>query len=490
MAPGGGEDRLRSVKPKPSTSVGYAAAFAFVAAAIALLKLLPHTTDATTALCLLVSVFLVAWIWESGPGALAALLATLGFNFFFLPPLFTFTIAESRNVVALFVFLGAGLLVGRLSAIGRLRLRQIETERGELIALTDLSQAFLSDANRESLAGLAASRLQRALGCRKVAILIGTSSGALERRVELGEGEIREDLADLAWRQGNSAAFPSELGGLDLYLPIPLGVQRIGCLALRGLERSERMAEGCAALLGLAFEREKFLRLTREAEEIRVREELKSTFLAALAHDLKTPVATALGATENWEAESGESDKSRQVRDALGRLRRLVDDLMNVVRLESGSAAPHLERVGCEAVVEAVVARYGDALAERPFSVEVPPAGLEVLADPAQLTEAIGLGLENAARHSRPGSPIRISACLEGGTVLFRVDDAGPGIPPEARGRVLGKFVRLEGGGVAGSGLGLYIAQQLVSLGGGSLRLLDSPEGGTRFEIAIPEVGR
>ena len=319
---------------------------------------------------------------------------------------------------------------------------------------------------------------------------MGTVDGVLDRRVELGDGTIREDLAELAWRQGNSAAFPSELGGIDLYLPIPLGVQRVGCLVARGLERSERMAEGCAVLLGLALEREKYLKLTREAEQVRVREEMKSTFLAALAHDLKTPVATALGATENWEAETGGNDKSRQVREALGRLRRLVDDLMNVVRLESGAASPHLERIGCAAVTEAVVARYGELLAERPFSVEPPAGSPEVLADPAQLTEAIGLGLENAAKYSRPGSPIRISVECGEGKVFFRVDDAGPGIPPEERERVFGKFVRLDGGGTAGSGLGLYIARHLAGLCGGALRLLDSPTGGTRFEIEVPEAPR
>ncbi len=225
------------------------------------------------------------------PGVLAALLATLGFNFFFLPPLYTFTIQDPRNVAALFVFLVSGLLIGRLSALSRRRLELLETERRDLIALTQLSQGFLSDTNRETLLGVAADRLRQALVCEQVAILLADDKGELSQRIETASVSFREDIAELAFRQGNSAAFPSELGGTDIYLPIPVGLQRAGVLVARGLRASERMAEACALLLGLAVERERFLRLTLAAEETRTSEQMKSTLLAQLAHDLKTPVA-------------------------------------------------------------------------------------------------------------------------------------------------------------------------------------------------------
>ncbi len=327
--------------------VGYPAAVVAVGATIGLLKLFPQLNESSVALLLLLAVFFCASIWQSGPGVVAALLATLGFNFFFIQPLYTLTVQDPRNVAALFVFLISGLLIGRLSAMSRRRLELLEAERRDLIALTQLSQGFLADTNRESLLGVAADRLRQALHCREVAILLADEKGGLGRRVETAGTVFREDLAELAYRQGNSAAFPSDLGGTDIYLPIPVGLQRAGTLVARGLQSSERMAEACALLLGLAVERERFLALARAAEETRTSEQMKSTLLAQLAHDLKTPVAAARGAIENWEADSGGSEASRAAGTQLDALSRRVGELMDLVRLDSGAARPRPERVTC-----------------------------------------------------------------------------------------------------------------------------------------------
>ncbi|MET0618994.1 MAG: DUF4118 domain-containing protein, partial [Thermoanaerobaculia bacterium] len=245
----------------PPRWIGYPASVLVVAATIALLKLFPALTDSSIALLLLLAVFLCASVWQSGPGVVAALLATAGFNFFFLPPLYTFTIQDPRNVAALFVFLVSGLLIGRLSALSRRRLRLLEAERRDLIALTQLSQGFLSDTNRETLLGVAADRLRQALDCAQVGILLADEKGNLSQRIETAAIAYRDDIADLAFRQGNSASYPSDLGGTDIYLPIPVGLTRAGVLVARGLRSSERMAEACALLIGLAVERERFLRL-------------------------------------------------------------------------------------------------------------------------------------------------------------------------------------------------------------------------------------
>jgi len=441
--------------------IGYPAALLVVGATIELLKLFP--------------------------GVLAAFLATLGFNFFFLPPLYTFTIADPRNVTALFVFLVSGLLIGRLSALSRRRLELLEAERRDLIALTQLSQGFLADTNRESLLGVAAHRLREVLQCQQVAILLADEKGVLARRVETPGAELREDLAELAHRQGNSAAYPSDLGGTDIYLPIPVGLQRAGVLVARGLRSSERLAEACALLLGLAVERERFLALARAAAETRTSEQMKSTLLAQLAHDLKTPVAAARGVIENWEADSGGSDASRMAGAQLDTLGRRIGELMDLVRLDSGTAKPRPERVTCGEIVEAAVARFGEALAGHALFLEPPPPDLAVEVDPAQMTEALGHGLENAARYSPAGSTIHVSVAEDETNVFFRVADQGRGVPAEERERVFDRFVRLEDAGrLPGSGLGLSIARSLVELNGGHLRLREAEGGGALFEIALP----
>ena len=168
----------------------------------------------------------------------------------------------------------------------------------------------------------------------------------------------------------------------------------------------------------------------------------------------------------------------------------VVDDeagLRKVVRLDSGIAHPRRERVSCGAIVEAAIARFGDVLADHSLFLDVPAPEITVEVDPAQLTEALGHGLENAARYSPAGSEIRVSVEAEGERVLFRVEDRGPGIPESEREHVFERFVRLpQAQNVPGTGLGLPIAKSLVEANGGTLTLQASAPGGTLFEISLP----
>lgn len=459
-----------------------------MALTLAVLKAFPRLTDASIALILLLSVFLSAWLWESGPGVLAAVLATAGLNFFVFPPLHTFAIEDEQNVAALVVFLVSGLLIGRLSALSRERLRQVEAERADLARLTQLSQAFFSDTlwDGDALLEIAAERLRGALQAQSVSIRLAGPEGSLAPAASGDSGE-GGDPAVRAFRQGAAVARPSPDGGTDIYVPIPVGVRRAGVLIARAMRSSDRMAHGCAVLVGLALERERLLRLELEAEETKVSDQMKSTLLAALAHDLKTPVAATRAAIENWAAEAGASDASRLAVGQLHTLTRRIDELMEVVRLDSGVARPRREIVTAGAIIEAALARFADALSENALAVDVPDENLRVQVDPSQITEALGHGLENAARYSPSGSEIAVSAAASNGVVLLRVSDRGPGIPPSERERVFERFVRLPApASVPGTGLGLSIARSLVEINGGRLKLAESAAGGTLFEIELP----
>ena len=466
---------------------GYPAAVLVVGAAAAILKAIPGLSATSVALLLMLAVFLCAWIWQSGPGVLAAVLATLAFNLLFLPPYFRLTVEDPRNVVALGVFLVSALLIGRLSALSRTRLRLLEAERRDLIALTELSQGFLADTNRESLLGVASDRLRQALLAEQIGIFVPAADSSLAAAGGAADDGIRMDLVDLAFRQGNSASFASPLGGTDIYLPVPIGVQRIGVLVARGMRSSERLAEACAALLGLSLERERFVRLAREAESTKASDEMKSTLLATLAHDLKTPVAAARAAVENWGSRARETEEARLAKTELERLTRRVDELMQVVRLDAGIANPRRERVTAGEIVEAAVARFGEALESHSLFLDVPKEPLIVEADPAQVTEALGHGLENAARYSPAGSRVRVTVGRDGADVRFRVEDQGPGVAAPDRDRVFERFVRLPAASATpGTGLGLFIAKRLVEMNGGRIRLESAQPTGAAFEILLP----
>jgi two-component system, OmpR family, sensor histidine kinase KdpD len=467
----------------------FAGSAVLVGAALGGLKLFPGLSDAAISLLLLLSVFLSAWLWESGPGVLAALLATLGLNYFVFPPLHSFWIEDRQNVAALVVFLISGLLIGRLSATARERLRLVEAERADLASLTQLSRAFVSDTLTDSLLEVTAERLSVALQARRVSIRLAGPGGLLLPAESRDDDEGDPRLADLAFRQGQVESVASPQGGRDLYLAIPIGVERAGVLILQGMRSSGRMAQGCAILVGLALERERLLRLELEAEETLASDRMKSTLLAALAHDLKTPVAAARAAIENWAEEAGSSEGSRLAVDEIRRLTRRIGELMDVVRVDSGVAQPRREIVTAAALVEAALARSADVLSANSLAVAVPAEDLRVQVDPSQITEALGHGLENAARYSPSGSEIAVSAAVSDTAVFLRVADRGPGVAPSDRDRVFERFVRLPATpAVPGTGLGLWIARSLVEMNGGRLTLGDSPTGGTLFEIELPAV--
>jgi signal transduction histidine kinase len=217
---------------------------------------------------------------------------------------------------------------------------------------------------------------------------------------------------------------------------------------------------------------------------------MKSTMLATLGHDLKTPVAVARAAVENWEAAAGATEASRLAGTSLAKLTRLVDELLTVIRLESGVASPRRELAACAEIVEAAVARVSERANGRKLAVAPVPAELRVRVDPAQVAEALGLGLENALTHTPPGSAVRIAVEEhdESESIILSVEDDGPGIPVGDRERVTQKFVRLpRSEEKPGSGLGLYIARTLSEMNAGRLTIGSASAGGTRFAISLPK---
>jgi two-component system sensor histidine kinase KdpD len=161
---------------------------------------------------------------------------------------------------------------------------------------------------------------------------------------------------------------------------------------------------------------------------------------------------------------------------------------MEVVRLDSGVTRPRRERVGCGQIVEAALARFGDALSKHALFVDVPSEEIAVEVDPSQLTEALGHGLENAARYSPDGSEVRVSVSKDDDKAFIRVFDQGDGIPASDRERVFERFVRLPStAAIPGTGLGLSISRSLVEMNGGELRIGTSEQGGAVFEIVLPK---
>jgi two-component system, OmpR family, sensor histidine kinase KdpD len=395
-----------------------------------------------------------------------AILSVTALNFFFIDPRYRLTIADDRNVVALAVFLIVALVVGRLAATAR-------------------SQA--TEARRRALLASAREREAMIVAQAASSMLAGESVEAqLDRIGERGAG-ARPVHAALA-------AAPTTAAG-EIAVRIPSA--RPGWLYGRpesGWDREslERLAQALARLIDLARERERLAEQSAAAEATRRADIAKTALLHAISHDLRSPLTAITTAASGLRQPRLSNDDRDGLLGAIeaesDRLARMVDDLLDLSRIEAGAVNPRTDWCDLgDAVARAaqgVVARFGDHPIELDLTADLPL----VRADAAQLERVFSNLLENAVKFSPPDSPVRITGGSGGGRVTVRVIDAGPGIPSSRRAEIFEPFVR--GGSGQGSGLGLAISRGLVEANGGEIRLQTGSGKGTTFAVSFPLVAQ
>ncbi len=435
--------------------------------------------------CYLVLVVIVAVTGGVWPAALAAIAGFLLSNYYFAPPIHTFTIADTRDVLALVMFLvtaGAVSILVDLSArrtaaaiqsradatmLARVAGRMAAPEGNPLPdLLDDLTVAFRLDA---------ASVLRR-------------SERGPEGRDTAGPGEP----GGRHWAQVAAAGAPPVLTPQDATLVLPLTEHEVLAIRGPGLTAEDRdVLSAFAAQLSTALETERLHREAAEAEAMASANELRSTLLAAVSHDLRPPLATIKAAASSLLSD-GEAEDAGQARDLLrsideesDRLNSLVENLLDMGRLQSGSMEV-LHRV---TDIHELVAAVVDGLGTRRDQVgsDVPADVPPITTDPALLERAIANLVDNALLHGG-GSEVRIEVGCAAGYVFIRVVDRGPGIPRADRERVLHPFQRLAGGQERreGVGLGLALSRGFVEAIGGELEIDDTPGGGCTVVIRIP----
>ncbi len=347
----------------------------------------------------------------------AAVAAMLAFNFLFLPPVHTLTLADGRNWAALAVYAVTGAIASELAARERRRAAESEQREREAALLADTAAEFL---HRDAAVDEIRARASQVLGA-----------------------------ADPRARTRFDAAF--------------------------------------GALLRVVEEREQLERQAREAEALRRSDAVKTTIIQSVSHDFRTPLATmsaALGGLQSSEIELSAADRT-DLLDALGdelaRLTRLVENLLDLSRLQADAAAPHRELWEVSELVTLAVDEIGRGAVTVNVSGDLPAARV----DATQVQRILVNVLENALKFSPAGSPVSVSAHELGETVVIDVDDRGTGIGAGDAETLLEPFARGRTG-VGGAGLGLAIAHGFAAANGGSLVLLSRDAGGTRARLTLP----
>lgn len=460
------------------------AVFGIAAIAWASSALLPVLGLASAALLFLLPVLYAATRGGVGAGLMAAVLGALAYNFFLLPPRFTFRVHGAENLVSLFVLVAVALVTSRLAT--RLMAREAEA----------IERAVASEEAAALSAELAAPPADTALarGLDHVASRYGAVRLLAEDALPEGDAAFSAlDLAAAAWALHNGDATGHATAVMPAadwtFVPLAPRNRRGGEVAAvarpaDGRTRSRgdlaQLTQLCL-LLGQCRDRDAFEAERRERERLAEGDRLRRTFLASLAHDFRTPLTVITGRLALLAPGSGDA------RDALAaaqRLDRMMNDLLGAARIESGSLGAVLESIDPVDATSAALA----ALPPPPRIAVIRdiPADLPfVSADPLLLHHILVNLIDNALRHA--AAAVRIGGRCAGGKVLIDVDDDGPGIPPAERTRVFERFARIEGSDRrSGSGLGLAIVKGFADAMGMTVTVDTAAAGGARFTLAIP----
>ena len=458
-------DRLRPTARADgrSPAVGAVVAALAVAATTALVYPLDQIAPVVAlGVVYLVAVLLVSSIWGGWLGAATALASALAFNFFHIPPTGRFTISEGENWVALAVFLIAALVASTLAESARVRTREAQERRQEADLAAEMARLLLRGGSLDDALPALSQRLAQAVGLRSAAIELRAVDGD-ERRIALALGEPERPLGTLLVPAG----LPADI-----------------------LERlRDRVVPALDAILGAAVERDALQREVVETNALRRSDVLKTALLRAVSHDLRSPLTAILTAAGALDSASLSSEERAELVADIGgeaaRLSHLVDNLLDMSRLEGRVAEPRVEWSSVEEVILAAIDEI--ALPPGTFALAMDADLPLIRADAAQLERAFANLLENSARYSG-GHPVSVRARAVGTRILVRIVDRGPGVPAAETARIFEPFYRASdaANGHRGSGLGLAIVRGFVEANGGRVWVESLPGQGSSFVVELP----
>ncbi len=416
-------------------------------------------------------------------GMAASIAATLSYNYFFFPPLYTFTIHEPANWVALAAFLVTSVAVSRLVIAARVQATRAEQRRNELASLYGLSVELFTATNRAGALGEAAGRALALLGAREGGLVL--FDGSPQRQTVVAWiGDKPDEIEDLiagVGRHEEPLELPSPLGR-DVYLPLLAGGATAGALVARGTDASLAALVSAARLVGLAVEREHFIEEHAHVEALRESETLKTSLLRAISHDLTTPLTAITLHTEALRRSAASHEDLKLpvagIADETSRLRRRIDNLLAMARLEAGKSKPRREPTPPADLFRAVRENLPLVFQSRPVAVRVADDCPDANVDPALALEILVNLIENAHRVSPPAALLELTAGTspaDPAQVRIEVLDRGPGVP-----------AGIADADVAQRGLGLEIARGLAAVNGGSIGLTPRPGGGAIARLEVP----
>jgi two-component system sensor histidine kinase KdpD len=439
-----------------------------------------------------------------GPSLLTSLLNVAAFDFFFVPPRFTFAIADVQYLVTFAVMLIIALVIANLMASIRQQTRVAGARERRTALLYAMSRELAATRGLSSLARVAVNHVAEVFQCKAV-ILLPDSTGKLRYPSDprLDVSFPRADLAVAQWvvDHGHRAGLGSDTlaAAPGLYLPLGDERQRLGVLAVLPenqrrvlLPEQRHLLETFAGQIGLALERARLAEAAEAASLDSERESLRNTLLASISHDLRTPLAVMAGAGSTLADRGATLDEqtrvslARSIETKAREMSDLVSNVLDLMRFESGQVVLRTDWEALDDLVGTALHGLEQQLAEHYVDLRLPVDLPPVLVDAKLIVQVFANLFNNIGKYTPAGTHVAVSAAADGKFVRVRVDDNGPGLPPGDPARLFDKFQRGdEEGAIVGVGLGLAICQAIIKAHGGEIEAHRRTPG-ARFEFTLP----
>jgi two-component system, OmpR family, sensor histidine kinase KdpD len=442
----------------------------------------------TVALTFLLAILAVSTVWGIAVSVFMSVAAMLAFNYYFLPPVGKFSVADPQNWVALFAFLVVSVSASSLSTRARQKAEDASARRREIEKLYAFSQVLLESGNVIQLLNRIPAQIVNTFEVGGAALLLSDKqkvyrSGPVIPRLDI------DSLKAIVAREEPVIDIPNSL----CFVPVRLGVRPIGSLGISGSTLSRQTLEAIGTLIAVAVERARAIEQLGQTEAMREGERLRTALTESVTHNLRTPLTSIKASVTNLLTNGGLSDAQRQdllvvINEESDRLNRLVGEAGEMARLDAGEVQLKLEPIAIESVINAALSQSKSTLGNRDVRVIVAPDLPRVRVDLVLVKEALSHLIENASQYSPVDQPITITAELSGDFIVTSVADRGSGIDDLEQSLIFEKFYRGKDQRflVQGTGMGLPIAKAIVAAHGGSMSLTSQRGRGSVFSFTLP----
>lgn len=449
-----------------------------------------HVNPTTVALSLLVAILLVSAAWGLRYAIPMSVLSTLCFNFFFLPPIGTFTIADPQNWAALVAFLLTSLIASHLSERARDEARESARRRKEVERLYRFSKQLLLTDNIVELLKVIPVHVVETFGVDDSAIHLA------ERDKIYRSGAEIEQLSSTDLKNVSSTGEPIfDREHKRALVPVSMGVRRMGSLGIAGDALSRETLEAMSGLIAIAIERAGAVDTLMRNEASRESERLRSALLDSITHEFRTPLTSIKASVTSLKSEAIMNEEQRRdfveiIDEESDRLNRLIGEAVEMARLDANEVKLELEPHRIGEAIEGALQESRSVIADHTVEVRVPDNLPPALMDVDWIRKVLQHLIENAAKYSPAGQPIFISGEVRNGRLITSVADRGVGIDDLERSMIFDKFYRGQGQRyrVQGTGMGLAIVKAIVEAHGGRIEVSSQLGHGSVFSFGLPIV--